>query len=79
MMPSCSRLIDFPESGEWIRTDDNHIAVSGTGRDLAWFLDGIAVSVGNAGISVPTGGAYRVTAVAGECRETSEVFVELVD
>ena len=79
MASPCPRLIDFPESGEWIRTDDNHIAVSGTGRDLSWFLDGIAVSIGNAGISVPTGGAYRVTAAAGECRETAEVFVELVD
>ena len=79
MVRSCPRLIDFPESGEWIRTDDNHIAVSGAGRDLAWFLDGIAVTIGNAGIPVPTGGAYRVTAAAGECRETAEVFVELVD
>ena len=75
----CPRLIDFPESGEWIRTDDNHIAVSGTGRDIAWFLDGIAASIGSAGISVPRGGAYRVTAAAGECRETAEVFVEIVN
>ena len=73
------RLIDFPESGEWIRTEDNHVAVSGTGRGLTWFLDGIAVSINSAGILIPTGGAYRITAAAGECRETAEVFVELVD
>ena len=80
MATSCPpRLIDFPESGEWIRTEDNYVAVSGTGRDLTWFLDGIAVSIDDSGISVPTGGAYRITAAVGECRETVEVFVELMD
>ena len=80
MASSCPpRLIDFPESGEWIRTEDKHVAVSGTGRELTWFLDGAAVSIENAGIAIPTGGAFRITAAAKECRETVEVFIELVD
>ena len=79
LVSPCPRLINYPEDGEWIRTEDNRIAVSGTSSWLAWFLDGMAVRVGAAGIAVPAGGAYRITAVAGDCREISEVFVEFVD
>lgn len=77
--PACPRLIEYPEDEEWIRTEDNRIEVSGTSRGIAWYLNGAAVSVSNDGISIPTGGAFRITAVDGACRETSEVFVELVD
>ena len=77
--PACPRLIDFPEDEEWIRTEDNRIEVSGTRRDITWYLNGAVVSVSNDSISIPTGGSFRVTAAAGPCRDTSEVFVELVD
>ena len=75
----CPRLISFPEDGEWLRTEDKRIAVSGTKRDLMWFLNGAAVSVSNDDIPIPTGGALRVTADDGQCRETVEVFVEVID
>ena len=75
----CPRLIDYPEDGEWLRTEDTRIAVSGTSRTIKWFLNGAAVSVSNASIALPTGGSFRITAADGACRETSEVFVELVD
>ena len=75
----CPRLISFPEDGEWLRTEDNRIAVSGTKRDIIWFLNGDAVSLTNDGIPIPTGGALRITADDGECRETVEVFVEVVN
>ena len=75
---TCPPLIDFPEDGEWLRTEDKRVAVSGTRRTIRWFLDGVAASVSNGAITVPSGGAFRITAADGECRETSEVFVELV-
>ena len=77
--PACPRLIDYPEDKEWIRTEDNRIEVSGTRRDITWYLNGAVASVSNDGIRIPTGGSFRVTAASGPCRETSEVFVELVD
>ena len=77
--PACPRLIDYPEDEEWIRTEDNRIEVSGTRRDITWYLNGAVASVSNDGITIPTGGSFRVTAADGPCRETSEVFVELVD
>ena len=75
---TCPPLIDFPEDGEWLRTEDKRVAVSGTRRTIRWFLDGVAANVSNGAITVPSGGAFRITAADGECRETSEVFVELV-
>ena len=77
--PACPRLIDYPEDGEWIRTEDHRIEVSGTRRYVTWYLNGAVVSVSNDGIRIPTGGSFRITAADGPCRETSEVFVELVD
>ena len=76
---ACSRLIDFPEHGEWLRTEDNLIAVGGSKRDITWYLDGTAVSVRNDTIHVPTGGSHRLTADDGHCREIVEVFVEVVN
>lgn len=75
---TCPPLIDFPEDGEWLRTEDKRVAVSGATRTIRWFLDGVSVSVSNGAIAVPSGGAFRITAADGQCRETSEVFVELV-
>ena len=40
----CSRLIQFPKDGEWIRSENLHLAVVGD-RDAHWYVNGVPIEM----------------------------------
>ena len=76
-VPTCPKLIQFPEDGEWIRSEDRRVRVEGaTGID--WFLNGHAVQVEEGHLVLPAAGSHRLSARLGECLEANEIFLEVI-
>ena len=40
----CSRLIQLPKDGEWIRSENLHLAVAGD-RDAHWYVNGVPIEM----------------------------------
>ena len=73
---NCPILLEYPEDGEWIRSDDLRIAVGVNGRDARVYLNGHRVDIYRTSISLDRPGAYSITVEQGGCRQTADVFVE---
>ena len=74
---NCSKLIVFPEDGEWIRTADLVIQVMATKPNVEWFLDGLPVDVDRDQLKLKHSGISRIAAKIGSCIETRELFIQL--
>lgn len=75
-LKACPKLIQFPEDGEWIKSDNLSVSVSGkTGNE--WFLNGSPIELGNGAIDLSAPGVQRLTAKNGDCSETVQIFVEI--
>ena len=73
----CPKLIQFPETGEWIRTQDLGLQVSAeTGGK--WFLNGEPTQVTNGRLNLKTPGAQRISVRSSNCIETNTVYVQLI-
>ena len=72
----CSRLIQFPEDGEWIRSENLHLAVAGD-RDAHWYVNGVPIEMKDSQIVLPKPGAHKISARKRECIQTSEIFLDL--
>lgn len=73
---NCPILLEYPEDGEWIRTDDLGIAVGLNERDARVYLNGHRVNIYRGSISLDSPGAYSITVEQGGCRQTVDVFIE---
>ncbi len=73
---NCPILLEYPEDGEWIRSDDLRIAVGVNGRDARVYVNGHRVDMDRASISLDSPGAYSITVEQGRCSQTADVFVE---
>lgn len=65
---NCPILLEYPEDGEWIRSDDLRIAVGVNGSDLRVYLNGYRVDMNRASISLDSPGAHSITVEQGGCR-----------
>jgi penicillin-binding protein 1C len=75
-LEACPKLIQFPEDGEWIKSDNLSVSVAGkTGNE--WFLNGSPIELGNGAIDLSAPGVLRLTAKNGDCSETVQIFVEI--
>lgn len=73
----CPKLIQFPETGEWIRTQDLGLQVlAETGSK--WFLNGEPTQVTNGRLNLKTPGAQRISVRSSNCIETNTVYVQLI-
>ena len=72
----CSRLIQFPKDGEWIRSDNLHLAVAGD-RDAHRYVNGVPIEMKDSQIVLPKPGAHKISARKRECIQTSEIFLDL--
>ena len=71
----CEKLIQYPENGEWVR--GNNLKVSLAGVSAAdWYLNGVKLAAYNPNISLNHAGINKITAILGDCRQTSEIFFE---
>lgn len=73
---SCPRLIQFPEDGEWIRSENLYLAVAGE-RGAHWYVNGVPIEMKDSQIILPKPGAYKISARKRECIQTSEIFLDL--
>ena len=71
-----SRLIQFPKDGEWIRSDNLHLAVAGD-RDAHRYVNGVPIEMKDSQIVLPKPGAHKISARKRECIQTSEIFLDL--
>ena len=67
----CGKLIQYPEDGEWIRGNTLSLSVSGNSR-ASWYLNNVKLSGLDHKINLPNAGVNKITAVIGDCRDTSE-------
>ncbi len=72
----CGKLINFPEDGEWIRSNKTVISVNGD-EHAKWYLNGEPLRSYNKQVELNRAGVHKLTAVLENCSETSEVFLEL--
>jgi penicillin-binding protein 1C len=72
----CGKLINFPENGEWIRSNRTVISVNGD-AGAQWYLNGEPLKSYNQQLELKRAGVHKLTAVLNNCSETSEVFLEL--
>jgi penicillin-binding protein 1C len=72
---TCPKLIQFPSSGEWIKSDTLSISVAGH-TSVDWFLNGSRTKVMSNLIKLSKPGLQKLTARLGSCSETVEIFVE---
>jgi penicillin-binding protein 1C len=72
----CGKLINFPENGEWIRSNRTVISVNGS-AGAQWYLNGEPLKSYNQQLELKRAGVHKLTAVLNNCSETSEVFLEL--
>ena len=71
----CSKLIQYPENGEWIRGSNFALSVSGN-LEADWYINSIKLSKITNQIMLQNEGINKITAVLGGCRETNEIFFQ---
>ena len=72
---SCTKLIQYPEDGEWVRGDTLTLSLAGD-NEADWYLNGVKLAIYKAHIPLDHAGVNKLTAISGKCRETSEIFFE---
>jgi penicillin-binding protein 1C len=73
--PVCETLINYPENGAWIRSEDSILSVLGS-QNADWYLNAEKLGSYSKQIKVSRPGVHKLTAKAGRCSQTAEVFVE---
>ena len=71
----CSKLIQYPENGEWIRGTNLAVSVSGN-SEAEWYINSTKLSGIHSQITLQNEGINKITAVLGKCRETNEIFFQ---
>lgn len=75
VLKSCDRLIQFPENGEWLRSDSLAVSVSGPTQAI-WYLNGKPMALEYGQMRLPNAGSHKITARLDGCRETNEIFLD---
>ena len=73
--PVCETLINYPENGAWIRSEDAILSVLGS-QNADWYLNAKKLGPYSKQIKVSRPGVHKLTARSGKCSQTNEVFVE---
>ncbi|MED7679093.1 hypothetical protein GN286_14280 [Rhodobacteraceae bacterium IMCC15231] len=73
--PVCETLINYPENGAWIRSEDAILSVLGS-QNADWYLNAKKLGAYKKQVEVSRPGVHKLTAKSGNCSQTSEVFVE---
>ena len=73
--PVCETLINYPENGAWIRSEDAILSVLGS-QNADWYLNAEKLGAYSKQIKVSRPGIHKLTAKSGKCSQTAEVFVE---
>ena len=73
--PVCETLINYPENGAWIRSEDAILSVLGS-QSADWYLNAEKLGAYSKQIKVSRPGVHKLTAKSGKCSQTAEVFVE---
>ena len=71
----CTTLIDYPENGAWIKSDNAVIRVIGS-QTADWYLNAKQFDPSQKKVQVLEPGIQRLTAKSSECSQTNEFFVE---
>ena len=71
----CTTLIDYPENGAWIKSDNAVIRVIGS-QTADWYLNAEKFDASQKQVQVLEPGIQRLTAKSSECSQTNEFFVE---
>ena len=71
----CTTLIDYPENGAWIKSDDAVIRVIGS-QTADWYLNAEKFDASQKQVQLLEPGIQRLTAKSSECSQTNEFFVE---
>lgn len=74
----CERLIQYPENGEWIRGNKLTLSINGNAK-ANWYLNNVELTSFDNEVKLPNAGINKITAVMGDCRDTSEVFFQLTN
>ena len=71
----CTTLIDYPENGAWIKSDNAVIRVIGS-QTADWYLNAKKFDPSQKKVQLLEPGIQRLTAKSSECSQTNEFFVE---
>ena len=71
----CTTLIDYPENGAWIKSDNAVIRVIGS-QTADWYLNAEKFDASQKQVQLTEPGIQRLTAKSSECSQTNEFFVE---
>ncbi|MDC3221832.1 transglycosylase domain-containing protein [Planktomarina sp.] len=71
----CTTLIDYPENGAWIKSDNAVIRVIGS-QTADWYLNAEKFDATQKQVQLLQPGIQRLTAKSSECSQTNEFFVE---
>ncbi len=71
----CATLINYPENGTWIRSDNTIIGVIGS-EEAEWYLNARKLGSFQKQIKLLRPGIQKLTAKSANCSQTAEFFVE---
>ena len=72
---ACDTLINYPEDGAWIRSDNAIIRVIGS-EEAEWYLNAKKLGSFQKQVQLLQPGIQRLTAKSAKCSQTTEFFVE---
>jgi penicillin-binding protein 1C len=75
---ACGTLINYPEDGAWIRSDNAIIRVIGS-KEANWYLNAKKLGSFRNQVQLSQPGIQRLTAKSAKCSQTTEFFVEFQD
>ena len=76
LTPNCSDVFIYPKDEDWLRVEALAFRIQVTDEAAKIYLNGHAVVPKAGVVSVPTAGAYTLSARIGECSQTVNLFVE---
>lgn len=74
----CGTLINYPEHGTWIRSNNSLLSVVGS-NEADWYLNSEKIGKYQKQIKLLRPGIHKLTAKNGNCSQTSEIFFEFVE
>jgi penicillin-binding protein 1C len=75
--PTCKSLIDFPEDGSWIRSNNAVVTVIGS-ENAVWYLNAKKLGEYEPQLKLAQPGMNTLTAKLGNCSDTVNFFIQTI-
>ena len=75
----CADMFIYPKDGDWLRVEKPRFRIETQNPNAKLYLNGHAIKLTSGLVSLPSSGAYTLSASLGNCSQSISVFVDLVE